>query len=82
MPKWHVVGDSIHEMIVVGKDHMRKRQKFGRATCYFQWLICKRRMTVFCCCTRRGSLNETVYERARRMLLKEFDLTRMVKRMR
>ena len=35
MPKWHVVGDSIHEMIVVGKDHMRKRQKFGNATCYF-----------------------------------------------
>ena len=25
MPKWHIVGDSIHEMVVVGKDHMRKR---------------------------------------------------------
>ena len=59
MPKWHAVGDSIHEMVVVGKDHMRKRQRFGQATCYFQWLICKRRFSVYCCCLnkRKGSSN-------------------------
>ena len=49
MPKWHIVGDSIHEMVVVGKDHLRKRQRLKEASCYFQWLICKRRMAVYCC---------------------------------
>ena len=84
MPKWHVVGDSIHEMVVVGKDHLRKRQRLREASSYFQWLICKRRMSVYCCfcCKRKGSLNESVYERASNMVLKEFDLVRMIKRLR
>ena len=37
----------------------------------------------FCfCCKRKGSLNQSVYERAKNMITKEFDLIRMVKRLR
>ena len=86
-PKWHIMSDSVTEMVTVGKDALRHRTKLkdsdyyhkscGRLGCN---LLCKRALC-FPCCKHVPSSFRVLFE-ARDMMQKEFDLIRLVKRLR
>lgn len=92
------MNDSVHEMVTVGRDTLLSRQRLRQTTFWgfsycsrvgCTWLCCRRAVTspvwwLCCLCRRRRACWDSldVVMRAREQIEKEFDLVRLVKRMR